>query len=71
MKFELKYQPEKGGDWPFRCQRTPFGTTGLTDAKSWENWCGETFNNGTWYRDSGSLWFKNREDALMFIMRWA
>lgn len=66
MKFELKYQPEKGGDWPFRCQPTCLPAI----RQDYQEWCTDTFEPGSWYGTGGaSYWFKNREDALMFIMR--
>lgn len=45
-----------------------------------EDWCTETFGptgvNGVWFPDerwyanNRKFWFKNPEDAMMFIMRW-
>jgi hypothetical protein len=74
MKFEMKYQPEKGGDWPFRCMSiTPPGNPVIWHAwyKRWEDWCAGTFKDGDWHRTGASVWFKNREDALMFMLRWS
>lgn len=72
MKFELKYQPEKGGDWPFRAQYDPlnYGPVRTAQLNSWDDWCDKCAAGG-WLRTGASYWFKHREDALMFIMRWA
>lgn len=68
MKFELKYQPEKGGDWPFRALYVAPPPFKFID---WEEWCANTCAPKSWVRVGASIWFKNREDALMFIMRWS
>lgn len=73
MKFELLYQPERGGDWPFRVKHDSmtYGPVPFEQVKVWDDWCYECAANKGWYRQGVSFWFKNREDALMFIMRWA
>lgn len=73
MKFKLKYQPEKGGDWPFRCEHNSLseGPVPFEQFKAWDEWCTQTFKSGSWYRSGASIWCQHREDALMFIMRWS
>ena len=72
MKYELKYQPEKGGDWPFRVQYNDadfFATRNKRMLIS--KWCMNTFDSGSWYQQGASVWFKHREDALMFMLKWS
>lgn len=50
------------------------------DWMAMEDWCTETFGptaiegvwepGERWYMNSRMFWFKNPEDAMMFIMRW-
>lgn len=72
MKFELKYQPEKGGDWPFRVQYDPmnYGPVPMDQLKVWDDWCRKCATDRGWWRSGSSYWFMHREEALMFIMRW-
>jgi hypothetical protein len=34
-------------------------------------WCHKTFAEGTWYTSFAAFFFKNKEDAELFIMRWS
>lgn len=70
MKWEYKYNPEKGGDWPFQVKIHHLSLTSR-GTKDEYIWCNETFTNGTWYSTIGTFNFKNREDAMMFMLRWS
>jgi hypothetical protein len=45
-----------------------------------ENWCVKTFGskpklvitpNARWYANNGRFYFKDREDQMMFVLKWS
>ena len=68
VTLEYEYRPQKGGDWSFRVLAKSPTSVGLTSKMY--NWCKTTFEDGTWYSLSRSYHFKNKDDALLFLLRW-
>jgi len=68
--WEYKYNPTKGGDWPFQVKMIHLVRDPRVDVEIY-HWCKKTFPKGTWYNTITTYNFKNREDAEFFMLRWS
>ena len=71
MKWEYKYLPDKGGDWPFRV--TYAGPMGSLSKNRYDidAWCSSTFEYKQCLSNGSSFWFKEKEHAEFFMLRWS
>ena len=69
MNWRYSYKQDHG-DWPFRCVFLGTNDDHIKQRESIVDWCCEVFPSRHWFVQGRAFWFKEKEYAELFLLRW-